>query len=63
MLKLFWLFTQCKNIVMANSTFSWWGAYLSSADYVWVPDKWFGPAGPSDYETIYEDNWIRVPTV
>ncbi|MES2699615.1 MAG: alpha-1,2-fucosyltransferase [Pseudomonadota bacterium] len=37
------LMSRGRNFVLANSTFSWWAAWLSSADIplVVVPEKWF----------------------
>ncbi len=34
------LMASCKGIIMANSSFSWWGAYLSKAKIVY-PKAWF----------------------
>lgn len=31
------LLQRANNIVVANSTFSWWGAWLSDAEHVWFP--------------------------
>lgn len=34
----------CRYVVMSNSTFSWWGAYLNKTkSYVVAPDVWYGP--------------------
>ena len=40
-----YLMTQCADFIIANSTFSWWGAWLSQNPYkeVIYPNRWFGP--------------------
>jgi hypothetical protein len=46
--------------VIANSSFSWWGAWLSNSASIIAPKKWFSQDGPRDWETIYENNWIKI---
>jgi len=56
----FTLLQQFQNVIMSNSTFIWWCVWLGNAKNVIVPSKWFGPAGPSYYEDIYEEGWERI---
>ena len=39
-----YMMTQCTDFIIANSSFSWWGAWLSTNKdkKVIAPSKWFG---------------------
>lgn len=54
-----YLLTLAKNIILSNSTFSWWGAYLNdNCNIVTVPKKWIPVVG---YDKIYyPEEWIKV---
>lgn len=59
-IRTFLLLQQFHHFIMSNSTFIWWCVYLSSADHVIAPSKWFGPKGPSPFHDIYEPAWIQM---
>ena len=53
------LMTMCRHHINANSSFSWWGAWLNTKEgkRVICPSRWFGPAIPKDVSDIYCENW------
>jgi len=54
------LMTMCDYHIIANSSFSWWGAWLSNSKKVIAPARWFGsaPHMPKNWSDIYCKNWI-----
>lgn len=55
------LMSKCEGAVIANSSFSWWAAYLSESSKVIIPRNWFGPAfGNYAIEHRLVDGWKAI---
>jgi len=50
------LMTCCDYHIIANSSFSWWGAWLSRSKGTIAPKNWYG-SGYSDWKT--EDRFVE----
>ena len=53
------LMTCCRAHIIANSSFSWWGAWLGASDIVIAPARWF-QAPEMAGRTIVLDRWRRL---
>ncbi len=52
--------TFCNDHIIANSSFSWWGAWLGQGNVV-APKNWFGPKEAwKDHSDVYCEGWVVV---
>jgi hypothetical protein len=56
------IFKRYETLIIANSTFSWWGAYLSNPKTVIAPRAFFSEEGlrKRNICDLYPNNWILV---
>ena len=56
----FYLMSKCNHNIIANSTFSWWSAWLNNSPgkVVISPKKWF--LNEWNDSNIPVDNWVKI---
>jgi len=55
------LMSLCEAHIIANSSFSWWGAWLANSEKVVAPSIWFGPNNAHlDTKDLYLDHWVKI---
>lgn len=57
-----WIMSMCKYNIIANSSFSWWGAWLNNNPdkKVIAPINWFGLQTKINTSDIIPENWIKI---
>jgi len=57
-----WTMASCEKNVIANSSFSWWAAWINN-NYnkkVVCPKNWFGVNSPYSDRDILDNDWIKI---
>ena len=56
------LMSVCDHNIIANSTFSWWGAYFNAnpQKVVCYPSIWFGPGVTHNTVDLCPESWVKI---
>lgn len=56
------LMTLCSGHIIANSSFSWWGAWLADSEKVIAPSEWFNGSKNEHLDTkdLIPEGWIKL---
>ena len=55
------LMSLCGGAIIANSSLSWWGAWLQNdAGKVIAPDPWYGSKITADTSDLIPERWIKL---
>jgi|WetSurMetagenome_2_1015567.scaffolds.fasta_scaffold57151_2 hypothetical protein len=56
-----YLMSQCKHQIIANSSFSWWGAWLGKTeDQIVIAPKKYCYEGHEDTRDLYPEGWLKI---
>lgn len=56
------LMAECQHHVISNSSYSWWGAWLSGDQHPVYPGSWYGEQlAYIDWRTMIPSGWVEVP--
>lgn len=56
------LMSSCDHNIIANSTFSWWGAYFNTNNnrIVCFPSLWFGSRLSHNTKDLFPSDWVKI---